>query len=329
MCQVLYSKIFDKHWTLDYNETVTMNVHRIHRVAKLTGLSKDVIRVWERRYGLVKPSRSSNRYREYSDEEVALLRFVKAQMEQGATIGGLAAEGHDALVARMRAANPVTPEEEKPHDRLLEDLIGLLDPLDKAAFERKLNGAVAVIPFEEALHRILLPLQRRIGELWHEGRLNVGVEHYVTKLVQQKLFSVMNQLPVNESGPRVLIACPEGEIHEVGAQAVAYIAATRGCQVYYLGPNLPMSDLLSFCERITPDLVLLSLTDTKPEAAAIQRLKDLEAIAGRWPVAMGGQGARALGHLLHETNIELLDDLTALHSRLMVLVSTRMLAARG
>ncbi|MGA6827553.1 MerR family transcriptional regulator [Nitrospira sp. NS4] len=306
-----------------------MNGHRIHRVAKLTGLSKDVIRVWERRYGLVKPSRSSNRYREYSDEEVALLRFVKAQMDLGATIGGLAAEGHDALVARMRAATPVTPEEEKPHDRLLVDLIGSLDPLDKAAFERKLNGAVAVIPFEEALHRILLPLQRRIGELWHEGRLNVGVEHYVTKLVQQKLFSVMNQLPVNESGPRVLIACPEGEIHEVGAQAVAYIAATRGCQVYYLGPNLPTSDLLSFCERITPDLVLLSLTDTKPEAAAIQQLKDLEAIAGRWPVAVGGQGARALGHLLHETNIELLDDLTALHSRLMVLVSTRMLAARG
>ena len=70
-----------------------MNTHRIHRVAKLTGLSKDVIRVWERRYGLVKPSRSSNRYREHSDEEVALLRFVKAQMEQGATIGSLAAEG--------------------------------------------------------------------------------------------------------------------------------------------------------------------------------------------------------------------------------------------
>jgi methanogenic corrinoid protein MtbC1 len=329
MCQALYNKIFDKHWTLKYNEDIPMNAHRIHRVAKLTGLSKDVIRVWERRYGFVKPSRSSNRYREYSDEEVALLRFVKAQMEQGATIGGLAAEGHDALVARMRATTPVSQEEERPHDRLLDDLIGSLDPLDKAAFERKLNGAVAVIPFEEALHRILLPLQRRIGELWHEGRLNVGVEHYVTKLVQQKLFSVMNQLPVNELGPRVLIACPEGEIHEVGAQAVAYIAATRGCQVYYLGPNLPISDLLSFCERIKPDLVLLSLTDKKSEAAALQQLKDLETIAGRWPVAVGGQGARAIEDRLRDTKIELLDDLTALHSRLMILVSTRMLATRG
>ena len=300
-----------------------MNIHRIHRVAKLTGLSKDVIRVWERRYGLVKPSRSSNRYREYSDEEVALLRFVKAQMEQGATIGSLAAEGHDPLVARMRIATPVSAEDQKPHERLLDDLVGSLDPLDKAGFERRLNGSVAVIPFEEAVQRILLPLQRRVGELWHQGRLNIAVEHYVTKIIQQKLFSVMNQLSVNEFGPRILIACPEGETHEIGAQAVAYIAATRGCHVYYLGPNLPSSDLVIFGETITPDLILLSLTEVKSEASALQQLKELELLATRWPVAVGGQGARAIGDRLRDTKIELLDDLTALHNRLTTLLSTR------
>ena len=306
-----------------------MNTHRIHRVAKLTGLSKDVIRVWERRYGLVKPSRSSNRYREYNDEEVALLRFVKSQMEQGATIGSLAAEGHDSLITRMHVVAPVSAEDQKPHERLLDELVGTLDPLDKTGFERRLNGAVAVIPFEEAVQRILLPLQRRIGELWHQGRLSIAVEHYVTKILQQKLFSVMNQLPVNESGPRILIACPEGETHEIGAQAVAYTAAIRGCHVYYLGPNLPHSDLVSFCETIKPDLVLLSLTEVKPEAAALQQLKDLQLLAARWPVAVGGQGARAIGERLRDTKIDLLDDLTALHSRLMSLLSTRPLASRG
>ena len=84
---------------------------------------------------------------------------------------------------------------------LLDEFAGSLEPLDKAGFEHKLNGAVAVIPFDEAVQRILLPLQRRIGELWHQGEVNVAVEHYVTKIIQQKLFSVMNQLPVNESGP--------------------------------------------------------------------------------------------------------------------------------
>lgn len=300
-----------------------MHKHRIHRVAKLTGLSKDVIRVWERRYGLVTPSRSSNRYREYSDDDVALLRFVKAQMDQGATIGGLATEGREALLSRMRLATPFIVEEQKPHEHLLDELIGLLDPIDKAGFERKLNGAVAIIPFEEAVQRILLPLQRRIGELWHEGRISTAIEHYVTKLLQQKLFSVMNQLPVNEFGPRVLIACLEGETHEIGAQAVAYIAATRGCQVYYLGPNLPISDLMAFCEKISPDLVLLSITEAKTEAVMLQQLKELEQLATRWPVAVGGQGADTLRDLLRESKVELLEDLLALHSRLMILLSTR------
>ena len=70
---------------------------------------------------------------------------------------------------------------------------------------------MAVIPFDEAVQRILFPLQRRIGELWHQGRLDTGIEHAVTKIIEQQLFSVMNQLPVNEFGPRVLIACPEAK----------------------------------------------------------------------------------------------------------------------
>jgi MerR family transcriptional regulator, light-induced transcriptional regulator len=306
-----------------------MNSHRIHRVAKLTGLSKDVVRVWERRYGLVKPLRSANRYREYTDEDVALLRFLKEELDRGQTIGALAVEGRDSLLQRMRASSVPTPQSFTPHDHLLDELVALLDPLEKTQFEQKLNGAIAVIPFEESVQRILLPLQRRVGELWHEGRLNVAVEHYVTKLIQQKLFSVMNQLPINEFGPRVVIACPEGEAHEIGAQAVAYVAATRGCHVYYLGPNLPNSDLRALCERIKPDLVLLSLTEIKSDAAARHLMHELEILSAQWPVAIGGQGARAIEHrLLHERKIELLDDLTALHNRVMTLVSNRMLASR-
>jgi len=300
-----------------------MNTHRIHRVAKLTGLSKDVVRVWERRYGLVKPLRSANRYREYTDEDVALLRFLKVELDRGQTIGALALEGRDSLLQRIRTSQAPTPQELKPHSNLLDELVERLDPLDKDRFEKKLNGAVAVIPFEEAVQRILLPLQRRVGELWHEGRINIAVEHYVTKLIQQKLFSVMNQLPVNEFGPRVLIACPEGEWHEIGAQAVAYIAASRGCNVYYLGPNLPFTDLQAFCERIKPDLVLLSLTEAKSEAMTRQLLQDFESLATRWNVAIGGQGAIAIEHLLRDSKVALLHDLVALHNRIMGLLAKR------
>ena len=307
-----------------------MNTHRIHRVAKLVGLSKDVIRVWERRHGLLKPLRSANRYREYTDEDVALLRFLKEELDRGQTIGALAIEGRDALLQRMRMSSAPIGLELKPHHQLLDELESLLEPLDKARFEQKLNGAVAVIPFEEAVQRILLPLQRRVGELWHDGKLTVAVEHYVTKLIQQKLFSVMNQLPINELGPRIVVACPEGESHEVGAQAVAYLAAVRGCHVYYLGPNLPARELAVFCERVRPELVLLSLTEITSDHATRRLLDELGSLAVKWPVAIGGQGARTIERRVwQEHKIEFLDDVTVLHSRLTTLLSNRMLASRA
>ena len=86
-----------------------MNLTRIHRVAKLTGLSRDVIRVWERRFGLIKPTRGTNRYRNYSDDDVALLRYLKDNLDAGASIGDLAKIGRDELVNRMRAAMRAPP----------------------------------------------------------------------------------------------------------------------------------------------------------------------------------------------------------------------------
>lgn len=294
-----------------------MNTHRIHRVAKLTGLSKDVIRIWERRYGLVQPKRGANRYRIYTDQDVALLRYVREEIERGHSIGELAVLGREALLERMRSAALVQPPEETPYERVLGELIAALDPLDKETFERRLNGAVAVIPFEEALVRILLPLQERVGQLWHEGRLNVAVEHYVTKQVQQKMFAVMNQLPVNESGPKVVVACPFGQWHELGAQAVAYRCGVRGCRVYYLGPNVPLDALAKFCTQVKPDLVVLSVTVVSDDQEATALARGLVSGMGMiCEVVAGGKGVLAMREIFEREKITVAEDFAAIERRL-------------
>jgi DNA-binding transcriptional MerR regulator len=294
-----------------------MNTHRIHRVAKLTGLSRDVIRVWERRFELLKPIRGANRYRNYSDEDVALLRFLKEQLDAGGSIGELSKLGREELLGRARVSAPQMSFVDDTFSRLLRDLTSTLHPFNRVTFEKRLNGAVAVVPFEEALHGILLPLQVQVGELWHDGHLNVAIEHYVTRQIQQKIFSAMNQLPVAEFGTKVVVACPPGEEHDIAALAVAYRCRVRGCRVHYLGANVPIASLTNICEQVEPDLTILSFPVALSGANETELVRALALEVN--PVshlAVGGDGALAMREVFLQYNIPILEDFTELDHRL-------------
>jgi DNA-binding transcriptional MerR regulator len=292
-----------------------MNVHRIHRVAKLTGLSRDVIRVWERRFNLIKPVRGANRYRNYSDEDVALLRYLKQQQDAGASIGELAQLGREELVKRLRDATPRTNVADSTFDRLLKELLSTLNPLDRVMFEKRLNGAVAVIPFEEALHGILLPLQEHVGRLWHTNLANVAIEHYVTNQIQQKIFAAMNQLPVAEFGVKVVVACPPGEEHDIAALTVAYRCRVRGCRVYYLGANVPIQALIHFCRNVEPDMTILSFPRPLSQATEVIRAlsEELKPVSG---VMVGGHGALAMHDEFSQAHIDVLETFGDLDKKL-------------
>ncbi len=294
-----------------------MNIHRIHRVAKLTGLSKDVIRVWERRFGVLKPTRGANRYRNYSDEDVALLRYLKEQLDAGGSIGDLARLGREELLNRLRAASPRASFIDNTFDRLLRELLSALDPFDRVMFEKRLNGAVAVVPFEEALHGILLPLQEQVGQLWHDGHVNVAIEHYITKQIQQKIFSAMNQLPVAEFGAKVVVACPPGEEHDIAALAVAYRCRVRGCRVYYLGANVPVAALTKLCHEVEPDLTIVSFPLAFPEITATEIIRALaQEVSPASHITVGGHGALAMREHFLKSHIDVLEDFAALDEKL-------------
>jgi len=208
----------------------------------------------------VTPVRGANRYRLYNDEDVRLFRYLKSKGDEGMSIGELAEIGREKLLEQAEREFVSASVEPPPSERLLADLTQALQENDRAGFELKLNGALAVIPFEEALHRFLLPLQEHVGQLWHEGKLAVAQEHYASNQIKQKIFSAMNQLRMAEEGPRVVVACPSQEWHEISAMTAAYLCAARGCCVDYLGANLPIPELAKYCEQVRPAYVLLSMT---------------------------------------------------------------------
>jgi len=184
-------------------------------------------------------------------------------------------------------------------------------------FEKRLNGAVAVVPFEEALHGILLPLQEQVGQLWHENHIDVAIEHYVTKHIQQKIFSAMNQLPVAEFGTKVVVACPPGEEHDIAALAVAYRCRVRGCRVYYLGANVPIASLTNLCKQVEPDLTIISFPLALSDDKATELVQSLaNEVSPASNLAVGGHGALAMRDLFVKYNITVLEDFAELDHRL-------------
>jgi len=292
-----------------------MPLYRIHRFSKLTGISPHVIRAWERRYGLVKPTRGINRYRLYTDDDVELFRYLKSQVDQGMAIGELAGIGREKLQEQAQRVFVENHREPPTSERLVFELTEALQENDRIVFERKLNGALAVIPFEEALHRFLLPLQERVGQLWHDGILGVAQEHFASNQIKQKIFSAMNQFRTSDEGPIVVIACPANEWHEIAAMTAAYICRARGCRVHYLGANLPVPELAIYCDRIRPRCVLLSMTIVESSESAHTLAQELAAkIVPDSSVGVGGQGVQAHAEIFLRENILVFEDLKALDS---------------
>ncbi len=288
-------------------------MYRIQRFSKLTGLTTHVIRAWERRYGVVSPVRGANRYRLYNDEDVRLFRYLKAKSDEGISIGDLAKIGREKLLEQAQREFVATPVKLPPSERLISDLTQALHDHNTVGFEWNLNGALAVIPFEEALHRFLLPFQEHIGQLWHDGKLGVAQEHYASNFIKQKIFSAINQLRTVEEGPPVVVACPSQEWHEISALTAGYLCATRGCRVHYLGANLPIPELAKFCEQIRPSYVLLSMTVDRSLDEIKNIIRELVTeVCPVVPVGVGGYCPQTHAGLFSDGNIMVFSDLKAL-----------------
>jgi DNA-binding transcriptional MerR regulator len=303
-----------------------MDTYKIDHVAKITGLNKHVIRSWERRFNLLKPERGENRYRMYSQDDLDLLIYIKKQLDDGFAIGELASFGRQNLIKRMLNQNHRTPDnEETLLKRINKTLISCLDPWDKGMFVRTLNEGVSLLPFEEVFYKIFIPLQRKVGEMWHEGKIGVGEEHFVSNHIRQKFLSLLNkflsllnQLPVTQQGPKVVISCLPGDYHELGAWMASYLCSINDCQVYYLGADMPIKELGAFCTLTRPSLVILSCTGNFSEPQAKSLAEDYgRLVLSVCPIWAGGAATiDTLGNSFSQYGIEVLDSMHVLEDRL-------------
>lgn len=291
----------------------TLPRHPISVVAQRTGLTPDVLRVWERRYGVVSPGRGPGGQRVYSDEDIARLRLLRGATQAGRSIGQVASLGTAELARMVEEDATERPsgrpaEERREFRELVEAMVVLAGELDGARLDASLRRAAARFGLAQFLNGVAVPTLRRIGEEWHAGRLSPAHEHLASSVFHDIIADTLRLAAPDPAGRVIVVTTPAGERHANGALSVAALAAVSGWSVLYLGADLPAADIAGAAVAADAAVVALSLTqvdDRSRIADEVQRLRD--ALPPAVAVWVGGSGAMAMERELAASGAEIVD----------------------
>jgi MerR family transcriptional regulator, light-induced transcriptional regulator len=271
--------------------------HTIRVVSERTGLTPDVLRVWERRYAVVSPTRAPGGQRVYTDAELERLRLLRLATAAGRPIGTVAelpSEELERLVREDEASRPPVPYAPQRPDRSeeVEAAVALIRAMDAPGLDALLRRRLAVLGVGAFLEELIAPLLLRVGDEWHMGRMTIAQEHLSSSVVTQVLMSIVRTPMRDGSETRVLIATTSGDQHELGALLVAASATAAGWHVIYLGPNLPAHEIAQAAVATRASMIALSLVYAPDAMQTIREIRALrEAVPQEIPVVLGGSAA--------------------------------------
>lgn len=267
--------------------------HPIAVVAARTGLSRDVIRVWERRYGAVAPSRSAGRQRLYTDADIHRFGLLAAATRYGRNISlvaGLPNEELERLIAEDGTArSAAVPALAPSATRALDDALRAIADLDAPALDARLRRAIAFEGTPWLLDTFVPNLMRAIGDGWMAGRITISEEHLASAVVHGLLMETVRSIATSPGSPRLLVATPAGDNHAVGAALVAASATLEGWAVTYLGVNVPAADVVRAATSIDARAVAISAVFTAEPGRLTEELHAMRSgLAPRMLLIVGG-----------------------------------------
>lgn len=275
--------------------------HPIAVVAERTGLSQDVLRVWERRYQAVEPRRDRAGQRVYSDDDLRRLHLLHAATRGGRAIGNIARLPEKALLkmvtedAAARAERALTSPAPVDATEIVNTALKLTRSLEPGVLDGHLRRAIMTLGMTGFLERVAVPLLRRIGDEWHAGRFSPALEHFASSTLYDIIVERMRSVAPRPGAPSILIATPAGERHAIGAALVGAHAAVEGWRVIFLGADLPAIDIVDSAIASDVDIVALSvlyIEDAERVTGEILAIRSRLPL--KIPLFVGGAGALAL-----------------------------------
>jgi DNA-binding transcriptional MerR regulator/methylmalonyl-CoA mutase cobalamin-binding subunit len=269
---------------------------RIGELSRRHGVTPDLLRVWERRYGLLRPERTEGGFRLYTPADEERVRAMRRHLAQGFSA---------SVAARMALRAPVPPpepEREGVMEAALAELGEALESFRDVEAQAILDRLLATFSVDAVLRDVVLPYLHGLGDRWEAGDLSIGQEHFASAVLRGRLLGLARGFDVGV-GPRALLACPAEERHDLGLLCFGIGLREHGWRVTYLGADTPIETIRDTAGRLQPDLVVVCAEREEPLRAVVRELREL---AGEHPLALAGRGAAA--ETAHAAGARLLQD---------------------
>jgi MerR family transcriptional regulator, light-induced transcriptional regulator len=249
---------------------------RIGELSRRSGVSPELLRAWERRYGLLEPTRSPGGLRLYSAEDLA-----RVQAMQRYLVDGLAAAEAAELAARTSPSDEAGPTTGK------DELAAALLSFDEGAANRLFDSLLARLSLDTLLRDVVIPFLHELGDRWERGEVSVGQEHFASTFLRGRLLGLARGWSQGR-GPAAVLACAPAEQHDLGLITFGLALRSRGWRIVCLGPDTPIASVADAARTCEADLVVVSAVGPGKFRRCAAELAEL---ARTTRLYLGGAGA--------------------------------------
>ncbi|HET9094045.1 MAG TPA: B12-binding domain-containing protein [Solirubrobacteraceae bacterium] len=250
--------------------------HRIGEFSRRVGVSPDLLRAWEHRYGLLTPVRSPGGFRLYGEEDAARVARMRRALESGLSAA-------QAARVALDAARPAAGRIDDARARLL----SAVERYDEADVQSALDDALAAVGLETFIRDLILPTLTEVGQRWADGEAEISQEHFASHLIRGRLLSLA-RLWGRGAGPLALLACAPGERHDISLLAFGLLLRSYGWRILFLGADTPILTVGQAATATHPDAVVIVAFD---HGLLDDQRTELRRLGRRVPVYLSGPGA--------------------------------------
>ena len=239
--------------------------YTIKVLSERTGVQPVTLRAWERRYDLLDPERLDNNYRLYSDQDIQIIRWITHRLDEGLSISnavrefkGLRENGIWPEALPTLLAPEPTQKPRYPVSHYAEGLFQAFTSHNEGEAREIVNTIQSMFDLNTIFFEIFQPCLYEIGEAWYRGEIRIATEHAASNYIRGILLNLLQAFPVYSAAPRLLIGCAPEEYHEIAPLMLSVLLRREGYQVEFLGPDLPVEDLVAYTDEVAANMVILS-----------------------------------------------------------------------